>query len=157
RSVPAPSTLAAAFPVPGPRRRARIPASDSNAPQARAGRARRADGTPARPRLARRPAADAAPYPELGRSLRGSLGGVFVVAADPQLPSLALIASFGRSVKDPVVGHQELHSATGRRVGLVADPVLQGEGREAEQFGEVAVDVGAGCLGITERDWGQLV
>src|SRR5438874_6549143 len=75
---------------------------------------------------------------------RGSLGVVLVVAADPELPSLALIASLRRPVKDPVVGHQELDPATGRRVGLIDDAVLAAEGGEAEQLGQVAVDVRAG-------------
>ena len=82
---------------------------------------------------------------------------VFVVAANPELPSLVLVAPLRRPVEEPVVGHQELDPATGRRVRLVHDPVLKRECGESEQLGQVAVDVGAGDLGIAQRDRRQLV
>src|ERR1700752_3976708 len=94
--APASATLVTASPAKGPRRPGRTPASDSNEPQARAGRARRADGTPAHPRPARRPARDADP---------SSLALVFVVAANPKLPPVVLVAALRRPIEEPVVGH----------------------------------------------------
>src|SRR6478735_8747859 len=71
-------------------------------------------------------------------------GFVLVVTADPELPSVVLGATLRRPVEEPVVGHQELDPATGRRVGLIDDVVLEREDGEAEQLGHVAVDVRAG-------------
>jgi len=44
---------------------------------------------------------------------------VLVVAADPELKPIALVAAFRRTVEDPVVAHQELDSAVRSRVGVV--------------------------------------
>src|SRR6267378_6644827 len=85
-----------------------------------------------------------------------SVPAVFVVAADPELPALVLIAPFRRPVEEPVVGHQELHPATGGRVRLVDGLVLERESGEAEQFGHVPVDIRAGLPGIAKRDWRQV-
>src|SRR6478735_11491293 len=71
-------------------------------------------------------------------------GFVLVVTAEPELPSVVLGATLRRPVEEPVVGHEELDPATGRRVGLIDDVVLEREDGEAEQLGHVAVDVRAG-------------
>src|SRR4051794_15528494 len=84
-------------------------------------------------------------------------GFVLVVTADPELPSVVLGATLRRPVEEPVVGHQELDPATGCRVRLVDDVVLEREHGEAEQLGHVAVDVRARGLGVAVGDGRQLV
>src|SRR5262249_26508589 len=69
RSPPAPAKRATTSLAQSPRRPARTPASDSNELQARAGKARQADGTPAHPRPGPGPAANADPSRGLERSL----------------------------------------------------------------------------------------
>jgi hypothetical protein len=101
QNAPAPATPATASPVPNPPRPARTRASDSNEPQARADTARRADGMRAHPRPAHKPAADADLSPGLGRSSHTAFGVVLVVASDPELPCLALIASLGARSRIP--------------------------------------------------------
>ena len=64
----------------------------------------------------------------------GSPAVVLVVAADPQLETVVLVAALRCPVQDPVVGHQELHPPTGRGVRLVDGPGVDREGGEAEQF-----------------------
>ena len=86
----------------------------------------------------------------------GSLAVVLVMAADPELPSLVLIAALRRPIEEPVVGHQELDPPTGRRVRLVDGPVLEREDGEAEQLGQVPVDVRAGRRGVAEATGGRL-
>src|ERR1700675_415376 len=68
---------------------------------------------------------------------------VLVMAADPELEPLVLVAAFRRPVKDRVVAHEELESAPPGLIGLVDDPVLQDESAEAGALGQVPSDVGA--------------
>ena len=51
--------------------------------------------------------------------LHASLAVVFVVAPEPGLPRIALVAAFRHPVEDRVVVHEELNPAPGGRVGLV--------------------------------------
>src|ERR1700733_14103418 len=53
---------------------------------------------------------------------------VLVMAADPGLERVALVASPRRPVEDRVVGHQELDPAARGRISLVDGAVLEGEG-----------------------------
>src|SRR5262245_47387887 len=46
---------------------------------------------------------------------------VLVVAVDPELEPIALVAALRRAVEDRVIAHQELNPAPGIRVGLVDD------------------------------------
>src|SRR5829696_8348897 len=57
-----------------------------------------------------------------------SLAVVLVVAAEPELPCVALVTALGHPVQDRVVAHQELDPAPGGRIGLVDDAVLECEG-----------------------------
>jgi hypothetical protein len=47
---------------------------------------------------------------------------VFVVASDPQLQPVALVAAFRCPVEDRVVAHQELDPAGAGRIGLADGP-----------------------------------
>src|SRR6266566_5209048 len=64
-----------------------------------------------------------------------SLAVVFVVAADPELELVVLVAAFRRPVEDRVVAHQELDPASPCRIGVVDRPVVQDEGAEALALG----------------------
>jgi hypothetical protein len=74
------------------------------------------------------------------------------MTADPELPFLALITALRCPVEEPVVGHQKLDPATGRRVRLVDGATLEYEDGEAEQLGQVSVDICAGLPGVAEGD-----
>src|SRR5512133_2859686 len=52
---------------------------------------------------------------------------VLVVAAEPELPAVALVAALGHPVQDRVVAHQELHPPPGGRIALIDDAVLEGK------------------------------
>ena len=54
--------------------------------------------------------------------------GVLVMAADPGLERLALVAAFGSPVEDRVVAHQELDPARRGRIGLVDGAAGEREG-----------------------------
>src|SRR5262249_56209098 len=82
---------------------------------------------------------------------------VLVVAADPELEPIALVASFRRPVEEPVVAHQELDPATPGRIGVVDSPVRRGEGAEALGLGQVTDDVGAAFARIAAGDRRPLV
>src|SRR2546429_3353431 len=86
-----------------------------------------------------------------------SLAVVFVVAADPELEPVALVAAFRRPVEDRVVAHQELDPAAPGRIGLVDVAVVQNEDAEAEALGQVPDDVGAGLPRVTGGDRWQLL
>src|SRR5262244_2297420 len=86
-----------------------------------------------------------------------SLVVVFVVAADPELEPVALVAAFRRPVEDRVVAHQELDPAAPGRIGVVDVAVVQSEGAEAEVLGQVPDDVGAGLPRVTGGDRWQLL
>src|SRR5690349_13991588 len=85
-----------------------------------------------------------------------SVAVVFVMAADPHLESVALVAAFRRPVEDRVVAHQELDPAGPGRIGLVDGPVVEREDAETETLGQVADDVGAGLPRVTGGDRRQL-
>src|SRR5215475_1168027 len=85
-----------------------------------------------------------------------SLVAVFVVAADPELEPVALVAAVRRPVEDRIVAHQELDPAAPGRIGLVDGPVVQNEDGEAEVLGQVPDGVGAGLPGVTGGDRRQL-
>src|SRR5262249_11093563 len=55
--------------------------------------------------------ASATPPGQRHAVLQGASVAVFVVAADPELEPVALVAAFRRPVQDRVVGHQELDAA----------------------------------------------
>src|SRR4029434_4257883 len=61
---------------------------------------------------------------------------VLVVAAEPELPAVALVAALGHPVQDRVVAHQELHPAPGGRIGLVDGAVLERKGAHRRRLGE---------------------
>src|SRR5438128_2983435 len=75
----------------------------------------------------------------------GSLALVLVVAADPELEPLALVAALRRAVQDRVVTHQELHTTRAGGIGVVDSPVVQGEDAEALGLGQV-MDYVRACL-----------
>src|SRR5215831_231194 len=85
-----------------------------------------------------------------------SLAVVFVVAADPELEPVALVAAFRRPVEDRVVAHPELDPAAPGRIGLVDSPVVQDEDAEAEVLAQVPDDVSAGLPRVTGGDRWQL-
>src|SRR5437762_13738012 len=78
-----------------------------------------------------------------------SVAVVFVVAADPELEPVALVAAFRRPVEDRVVAHQELDPAAPGRIGVVDVAVVQNDDAEAEVLGQVPDDVGAGLSPVT--------
>src|SRR5438876_422065 len=86
----------------------------------------------------------------------GSLALVLVVAADPELEPLALVAALRRAVQDRVVTHQELHTTRAGGIGVVDSPVVQGEDAEALGLGQVMDYVGAGLPRIAGGDRRQL-
>jgi hypothetical protein len=57
---------------------------------------------------------------------------VLVVAANPELERLPLIATLGYTVEDRVVAHQELDAAPPGSVGLVDGAILKGEDARSE-------------------------
>src|SRR5262245_57589571 len=63
--------------------------------------------------------------------------GVFIMAADPGLERLALVASLRHPVEDRVVAHQELHPAPRGRIGLVDDTVVAREDGHGRGFRQV--------------------
>ncbi len=76
--------------------------------------------TPAERGCARRPGAVSA-------MISSSALRVLVMAADPGLERLPLVAPLRHPVEDRVVAHQELHPAPRGRIGLVDDPVSERE------------------------------
>ena len=86
------------------------------------------------------------------RVLVVSLAVVVVMAADPELEPIVLVAAFRRPVKDRVVAHQELEPTPPGLIGLVDDPVFQGEGAEAGALRQIPDDVGAARAGIAVDD-----
>src|SRR5258708_28787250 len=86
-----------------------------------------------------------------------SLAVVFVVAADPALEPIALVAAFRGPVEDRVVAHQELDPAAPGRIGVVDVAVVQNEDAEAEVLGRVPDEVGAGLPPVTGGDRWQLL
>ena len=81
-----------------------------------------------------------------------SHGVVLVVAADPQLEPIVLVAALRRSVEDRVVAHQELEPTPPGRIAVVDDPVIQDEGAEAGTLRQVSDDVSAARPGIDVDD-----
>src|ERR1700733_13799046 len=91
-----------------------------------------AHGPPTRPPFARNssiilvlksPALPAA----ASATISSRASGVLVMAANPGLERVALVASPRRPVQDRVVAHQELDPAARGRVGLVDGAVLERE------------------------------
>src|SRR3989442_14308031 len=80
------------------------------------------------------------------------LAVVLVVAADPELEPIGLVATFRRPVKDRVVAHQELDPTPPGRIALVDGPVIQDEGAEAGALRQVPDDLGAARAGIAIDD-----
>src|ERR687898_558199 len=85
-----------------------------------------------------------------------SLAAVFVVAAEPELPAVALVAALGHAVEDRVVAHEELHPAPGGRIGLVDGAVLERKDADQGRLGEIVGDVGPGRGRVLGHDRGQL-
>jgi hypothetical protein len=81
-----------------------------------------------------------------------SVAVVLVVAADPELEPIVLVAAFRRPVKDRVVAHEKLKPTPPSLIGLVDDPIFQGEGAEAGALRQVPDDVGAARAGIEVND-----
>src|SRR6185503_8917209 len=82
---------------------------------------------------------------------------VFIVAADPELEPVALVAALRRPVEDRVIAHQELDPAAPGRIGLVDIAVVQSEDAEAEALGQIPDDVGAGLSRVAGGDRWQLI
>ena len=81
--------------------------------------------------------------------------GVLVVAAEPELEPIVLVAALRRSVEDRVVAHQELEPAPPGRIGLVDDSVIQDEGAETGALRQVSGDVGSARAGVALDDGRQ--
>src|SRR5687768_4529834 len=82
----------------------------------------------------------------------GSAAVVLVMAADPELEPIVLVAAFRRPVKDRVVAHEELEPTPPGLIGLVDDPVLQDESAEARALRQVPSDVCATRAGVDVND-----
>src|SRR3954453_9580763 len=95
-------------------------------------------------------------YPA-GRLRYRTASGVLVVAANPGLEGLALVASLRRAVEDRVVAHQELDAAEGGAVGLVDGAVLERERAHGRDLRDVLGEVGSARVGVVTRDRRQLV
>src|SRR6266566_9736941 len=80
---------------------------------------------------------------------------VLVMAANPELEPIGLVATFRRPVKDRVVAHQELDPTPPGRIALVDGPAIQDEGAEAGALRQVSHDVGAARAGIAIDDGRQ--
>src|ERR687898_27695 len=65
-------------------------------------------------------------------------GLVLVVAADPHLRRVALVASLRRPVQQPVEAHHEFEAARGGRVRVVHVRALEGEGAQHRPLRHVA-------------------
>jgi len=79
-----------------------------------------ADASLVRPELLNDLGIKSLPLPGEGFAASSSSAlDVLVVAADPGLERIALVASLRRPVEDRVVAHQELDPAPGGRIGLV--------------------------------------
>src|SRR5215467_11082423 len=81
----------------------------------------------------------------------GSLGRrvrivVFVVAADPYLGRVSLIAAEGGAVEEAVVSDHEFEPAGGRRVGQVDGSVLERVGAHRWRLGQVCRGLGPAVL-----------
>src|SRR5690242_11221213 len=72
------------------------------------------------------------------RVIRRWRESVLVVAAEPQLPVRAFVATLRRVIQDRVIAHQEFEAAPRGRVRLVHDAVLEDERAEARALGHVA-------------------
>src|SRR5260370_18478974 len=66
-----------------------------------------------------------------------SLAVVFVVAADPELEPVALVAAFRRPVEDRGVAHQELDPAAPARIGGGAVASVPNEQPEPDALGQL--------------------
>src|SRR3954453_23476887 len=75
-------------------------------------------------------------YPEESQRYPAA-SDVLVIAANPGLERLALVASLRRPVQDRVVAHQELDPAEGGPIGLVDSTVLEHEGAHRRDFRDV--------------------
>src|SRR5213594_2538911 len=77
---------------------------------------------------------------------------VLVVPADPELPSLALVAALRCVVEDRVVAHEKLQSTPRRRVRVVDAAVVVYEGAEPRALSQVTSDVGPRRAGVLLDD-----
>src|ERR1700733_8485415 len=87
-----------------------------------------AHGPPTRPPFARNSSiilALKSPAAAVSATVSSRASGVLVMAANPGLERVALIASPRRPVQDRVVAHQELDPAARGRVGLVDGAALE--------------------------------
>src|SRR6266516_7205625 len=76
---------------------------------------------------------------------------VLIVAPDPHLGRVTLVASRRRPVEECVEAEHEFEAASGGRVRVVDDPVLEGERAEDQPFRQVPSRVGA-ALGRQSRN-----
>src|SRR5439155_14749582 len=88
---------------------------------------------------AKRKAKDDEAAPDAASCAGWGVGGqlVLVVAADPQRPRGALVATLRRPVQQAVVGHCGLEATGARYVGPVDDPVRSRVHAQARSLGDV--------------------
>src|ERR1017187_1366450 len=81
-----------------------------------------------------------------------SLAVIFVVAVEPVLALIALVAPFRSAIKDRVIPHQELCAAGVARVAVIHGVALARKRADAMSLGEIAFQIRPARGGVLDRE-----